>query len=324
MLRSGADWPALPRAWGDGVISGRFRVSPYDFRVCEQLAFEPGGGGEHLYLKIRKSGCNTAWVATQLARRLGLKPRAVGYAGLKDRHAVTEQWFSLHLPGIADPQLPELEGVEYLAQLRHRAKLRIGALSGNRFLLVLRDCAGEHGALETRLTRISDQGVPNYFGPQRFGHGAHNLELLDEPGAFRDRRRRSFGLSALRSALFNGYLAERVRQGSWNVRLEGERAKRDDDQTGTGLLWGRGENFSEGAAQGAEDAWYERLPACCRLLEDQGMELQRRKLRVRPLELEWQRDDDRVSLSFMLPKGAYATAVIRELGDLADAAAEEI
>lgn len=323
LLRSGADWQGLPHAWGSGVVSGRFRASPEDFRVREQLAFEPGGGGEHLYLLVRKSGCNTAWVAAQLARRLGLRPRAVGYAGLKDRHAVTDQWFSLHLPGTADPELPDLPGVEYRDSLRHRAKLRIGALTGNRFELVLRDCRGDYAALDDRLQQVSDEGVPNCFGPQRFGHGGQNLDLLDQPGALRDRRRRSFGLSALRSAMFNGYLAERVRGGSWNVRLEGERGKRDDPQAGTGLLWGQGENFSSAAARVAENDWYGRFPACCQLLESCGMDLQRRRLRLLPLELRWQRDDDLVTLSFRLPKGAYATAVIRELGDFVDAAAEE-
>jgi tRNA pseudouridine13 synthase len=305
------------------VIAGRFRVSPDDFQVAEQLAFEPGGGGEHLYVKLRKTGCNTAWVGSQLARRLGLRPRAVGYAGLKDRHAMTEQWFSLHLPGVADPELPELPGVEYLECCRHRAKLRVGALGGNRFLLVLRDCYGNFSALDRRLQQIGDDGVPNYFGPQRFGHGGANLDLLEQPGALRDRRRRSFGLSALRSAMFNGYLAERVRQDSWRQRLEGERSKRDDTGTGTGLLWGRGENLSAGAARVAEDAWYGQFDACRGLLEAQGMDLQRRRLRVRPLALQWQRDDDRITLEFTLPKGAYATAVLRELGELGDAAAEE-
>jgi len=324
LLRAAADWRALPRAWGDGVITGRFRVSPDGFRVSEQLAFEPGGGGEHLYLRIRKTGCNTAWVAAQLARRLGLRNRAVGYAGLKDRHAVAEQWFSLHLPGLADPELPDVPGVEYLDQRRHRAKLRIGALSGNRFELVLRDCVGDSAALGRRLQHIAEDGVPNYFGPQRFGHAAQNLDLLNQPGAMRDRRRRSFGLSALRSAMFNGYLAERVGLGNWSVRLDGERSKRDDAQTGAGLLWGRGENLSAGLARAGEDAWYGQFPACCRLLEAQGMDLQRRKLRVRLIALRWQRDDDRVIMEFTLPKGAYATAVIRELGELRDAAAEEV
>jgi len=323
LLHAGADWKALPLAWGDGVVRGRFRASPVDFQVSEQLSFEPGGGGEHLYLRVRKTGCNTAWVASQLARQLGLRQRAVGYAGLKDRHAQTEQWFSLHLPGAADPELPQLPGVEYLDQRRHRAKLRIGALSSNTFILVLRDCSGDFPALDRRLQQIGEFGVPNYFGPQRFGHGASNLDLLARPGAKRDRRRRSFAFSALRSAMFNGYLAERVRKQSWHRRLEGERCKRDDEEAGAGLLWGRGLNLSSGPARADEEAWFGQFPATCGLLETQGLDLQRRRLRVRPLALEWQRDDDRITLKFALPKGAYATGVIRELGVFSDAAAGE-
>ncbi|HHQ14875.1 MAG TPA: tRNA pseudouridine(13) synthase TruD, partial [Chromatiales bacterium] len=201
-LRLTADFGVLPRAWGDAAATGIMRSRPEDFQVIEQLPFEPSGEGEHLFVQVRKTGQNTRWVAKRLADAAGIDYRATGYAGLKDRRAVAEQWFSLHLPGQNDPVLPEIPDVEVLQQIRHGNKLRTGALAGNRFKLVLRDCNGDRNAIVERLERISAQGAPNYFGPQRFGRDARNLELLNVEGRV-GREARSFGLSALRSALFN-------------------------------------------------------------------------------------------------------------------------
>jgi Uncharacterized conserved protein len=157
---------------------------------------------------------------------LGLPMRAVGYAGMKDRRAVTEQWFSVHLPGRADPDVDGLGiyGVEVLRARRHSGKLRIGALRGNRFRIVIRALGGDVTALERRLTAVRDGLVPNYFGAQRFGHGGGNLDLfqdLDAPVRL-DRQARSFALSALRSALFYDFLAQRIAAGSVATPLAGE------------------------------------------------------------------------------------------------------
>jgi len=202
-LARGAAFDALPTLHGPPAMTGIIRAEPADFIVRESLAFELTGAGEHLYLLVRKTGQNTRWVAQRLARVLGLPMRAVGYAGMKDRRAVTEQWFSVHLPGRADPDVEAfgIDGVEVLRTRRHSGKLRIGALSGNRFRIVIRALGGDVTALERRLASVRDGLVPNYFGAQRFGHGGGNLDLFQDVAAPArlDRQARSFALSALRS-----------------------------------------------------------------------------------------------------------------------------
>jgi len=320
-LRQGAQPEHWPRAWGPPAVSGRMRVQPEDFIVSESLPFELSGAGEHLYLKLRKTGQNTRWVARQLAAAAGLKPLAVGFAGLKDRHAVTEQWFSLYLPGRPDPALPDMPGVEILAAMRHTGKLRTGAVAGNHFRLTLRDLRGDISGLPARLEQIREQGLPNYFGSQRFGHDAANLDLLSQPGAWRQREARSFGLSALRSALFNGYLASRIDDGSWTRRLSGEVVARGDERLpASGLLWGVGPNHNEQLALARDEAWFGAFPATTALLEAAEVRMMRRALGVRPADLTWRSQADTLVLEFSLPKGAYATSLLREAGDFENAA----
>src|SRR5690606_6499281 len=153
------------------------RSRPDDFIVEEMLGFEPSGQGEHLFLTIEKRGANTHWVAQQLARWAGIPEHAVGYAGLKDRHAVTRQAFTLHLPGREEPALESLAipGVDALAVHRHQRKLPRGALRGNRCTLTLREVAGDADAIEQRLCQVASRGVPNAFGEQRFGRDAGNV-----------------------------------------------------------------------------------------------------------------------------------------------------
>ncbi|MDX1606890.1 MAG: tRNA pseudouridine(13) synthase TruD, partial [Candidatus Competibacterales bacterium] len=169
---------ALPRALGDPPVRGRYRVEPEDFQVHEQLGFAPSGAGEHVLLRVVKRDLDTERVARALARHAGVRASAVGYAGLKDRRAVAEQWFSVQLPGREAPDWDglELPGVEVLEQHRHDRKLRRGALAGNRFRLVLRSLEGDPGELQQRWQRILSRGVPNYFGPQRFGRDGANLD----------------------------------------------------------------------------------------------------------------------------------------------------
>src|SRR5690606_4214619 len=165
------------QAFGAPVLSARIRRAPEDFRVEELDGFEASGEGEHLLLTIEKRGMNTAFVAGEIARWVGMPEVAVGYAGLKDRHAVTVQRFSVQLPGREPPPLDTLErdGLKVLAQARHRRKLPRGALAGNRFVLVLRDVQGGRDAIEARLQQVLARGVPNAFGGQRFGHGGGNV-----------------------------------------------------------------------------------------------------------------------------------------------------
>jgi len=330
-LRRGADLDALPRLMGVPLTTGIIRHEPADFIVRESLAFELTGAGEHLYLLVRKTGQNTRWVAKQLARTLDLPFRAVGFAGMKDRHAVTEQWFSLHLPGREDPALDAItiDGVEILEHRRHSGKLRIGALRGNQFRIVIRDLNGDSDELERRFKALRDGLVPNYFGAQRFGRGRGNLDLfgdLERPSVL-GRESRSFALSALRSALFNNYLALRITDGSSATPLPGEIVycetehgyRHEPDVRGggqplqpAGLLWGAGESRATGQALDHEQAFFAQYPATTRLLVNHDLRMMRRPLLLRPAGLEWQVDEQSAIVSFTLARGQFATAVLRE------------
>lgn len=302
----------------------------------------PCGSGEHLWLKVRKRGFNTEQVAKELARAAGLTRRDVSYAGLKDRHAITTQWFSLQLPGRPDPVFAGLpDGIEILTAARHNRKLKTGALGGNCFTIILRDCQGERFAVDACVERMHSHGVPNYFGEQRFGRDGANLLHARalfagaEPGS--DRHRRGLYLSAARSFLFNEVLAARVRDGSWENILPGEAcmlagsrsffvtnvvdevlAKRlaEHDIHPSGPLWGRGEPPSRAVARELEMQVVMQQTELTQGLSAAGLEQERRALRLMPRELIAEPlDASSWRLRFCLPAGCYATAVVRELAD---------
>lgn len=167
----------LPLAYGGPVLRGRLRQTPEDFVVDEDLGYVASGQGEHVWLRVRKRLHNTHDVARALARHAGVPQRDIGYAGLKDRNAVTTQVFTVHLPGCEGPdwQSLSLPGVELLEIDRHHRKVRRGALRGNRFTIRITGSQGARSAVEDRLQRLASEGVPNYFGSQRFGRGGQNL-----------------------------------------------------------------------------------------------------------------------------------------------------
>lgn len=329
----------LPTAYGAVPLTARLRATPEDFLVEEILGYDAEGQGEHALLWVEKRGANTDWVARELAKFAGVSPMNVGYAGLKDRHAVTRQTFSVQLPGKPDPDwtaFPHAE-VKVLAAVRHSRKLKRGALRGNRFVLILRDVRGAREEAERVLQQISAGGVPNYFGEQRFGRDGGNLAQARAMFAGRrtDRDKRSFLLSAARSQIFNSVLATRVEQGSWSTALDGEiwslagsrswfgpepfnetlatRLAHGDIHP-SGPLWGDGEpptTGDVGALERAVAAEYADLAAG---LAKARMEQERRALRLMPKELRWRwLDDATLELAFELPAGAYATVVVREL-----------
>ncbi len=202
---------------GEPQATGTLKASAGDFRVVDDLCFAPDGDGEHLLVQVRKRGCNTSFVAEALAKFSRIPARAVSYAGLKERHAVTEQWFCLHVPGKVLPYFSAfaLEGCEILNSARHRRKLRIGALRGNQFTLTLRNIS-DRAAVEARLAAIAEQGVPNYFGSQHFGRGGNNLiqaaSLAGDETRVSEHSKRSFYLSASRSALLHLIVSQRLSQ----------------------------------------------------------------------------------------------------------------
>jgi tRNA pseudouridine13 synthase len=333
-----------PRAHGGAVLGALFRSRVEDFVVEELPGFEPSGSGEHLLLTIEKRGMNTAFLARRLAEWAGVRDVAIGYAGLKDRHGVTRQRFSVHLPGREAPDTALLESVEVrvLAAERHSRKLPRGALAGNRFELLLREVEGVRADIERRLEVIAARGLPNYFGEQRFGRAGDNVAQALAMFAGRRVRReeRSLLLSAARSELFNRVLAERVRRGAWDTALDGEVWMLDGrrsvfgpepftadlaarlagfDIHPTGPLWGRGELRTGGACRELETSVLDADdgPHLRRGLEAAGLEQERRSLRLRPGGMEWDwPEPGSLRLCFSLPPGSYATSVLAELGEV--------
>jgi tRNA pseudouridine13 synthase len=337
---------AQPRAHGDAVLSANIRTSPEDFLVDELDGFAASGSGEHLLLTIEKRGMNTAFAAKRIAEWAGIAEMGVGYAGLKDRHAVTRQRFSVHLPRRVAPDSAALEeqGLHVLASEWHAKKLPRGALAGNRFVLTLRDVQGERADIESRLQLIAARGVPNYFGEQRFGRDGDNLG--NALAMFRGRRvgreQRGFLLSAARSALFNRVLARRAGDGTWERGLDGEVWMLDGNRSvfgpepwnellaarlaafdihPTAPLWGRGELRTTASARQLERAVLDddESLALRAGLEAAGLKQERRATRLRPLEMIWEWVAGTVlELRFALPPGTYATAILAEIGDTID------
>ncbi len=333
------------RAHGSSAARGRLRVHPEDFTVDEQLGFAPDGDGSHWLLRVRKRGANTEYVARELTRRAGAAPHEAGFAGLKDRHAVATQWFTVPRGGSATvEQWLELKHPEFsvLEAHAHRRKLKRGALEGNAFAIRVRECTGDRDAIGQRIAAVAARGAPNYFGEQRFGREGQNLALvagwIDSGQPPTARSQRSFTLSAARSLMFNAVLEARVGAGSWDRLAPGDVANLDGsgsvfavtevddalvsrasalDIHPTGPLPGAGEPMTSGAVRALEADTlraFEPLPA---LLETAGVNAERRSLRVRVADLQGTWDDGDLLLSFRLPAGAFATTVLREFLEIA-------
>ncbi|MCW9013940.1 MAG: tRNA pseudouridine(13) synthase TruD [Gammaproteobacteria bacterium] len=329
----------LTKAYGESPIKGAIKSANDDFKVDEIMPVEPSGSGEHLWLHIEKNGANTDWVAKQLAQNAEVKAMAVSYAGLKDRHAVTRQWFSIHLPGRDDPDLSVIESdeIKILSSSRHDRKLKRGALSGNRFQLRVRNITGPIDQLEARLEQIAQQGVPNYFGEQRFGFDMANLARAKIMFQGKMRRlkktQRSIYLSAARSWIFNQLLSRRIQLHNWDTpiagdvfMLAGKSACFADDGSSdiaarinageinvTGALWGEGESLAELECFKLEQEIADENDALAQGLCDARMKQERRALKLNVKNLRWQIEREGVLLNFELPAGAYATMVMREI-----------
>lgn len=334
------DWRLHNYAFGKPGASGRIRTCNEDFAVDELPLVEPDGEGEHLWVRVRKNGANTQWVAARLADALGVAHREVSFAGRKDRHAVCTQWFSARVVGPERSgwagRLPA--GIEVLETGRHRRKLKRGALRGNRFTIVIRDLAGETDTLPGRLAHLRAEGVPNFFGEQRFGHAGANLERAAEMFSSRRRRvpraRRELYLSAARAQIFNAVLAHRVADASWNQLQPGDVAALDGSRSvfavdeldeslrarnaaldvhPSGPLWGRGEPATKLEVRELEQRIAGRHQVLADGLAASGLQQARRPLRVRVNGLEAERGPRTLTLRFDLPPGSFATAVLREL-----------
>lgn len=330
--------PNWQRAIGEPVLACRIKKENADFQLSERLGFGLSGDGEHDYLQIEKEGANTSWVASGLARFAAIAVSDVGFAGLKDRHAVTTQWFSVRRPAghRADWLKLDLEGVRVLQVDRHRRKLRRGAHSGNDFRIALRNITETGDGLRERLMEVRDGGVPNYFGEQRFGHDGGNLALARDlfTGQRLSRSKRSIALSAARSFLFNQILQERVRNGTWNTLLPGDCASLDGsgsffsvagidselerrsdelDIHPSGALWGAGDLQTGAKVAEREETVVNRFPEFMRGLVNKRVQQARRALRLAVRSFTWERDGDTIWLRFFLTRGGFATAVLREI-----------
>jgi tRNA pseudouridine13 synthase len=328
--------------------SAAIRSTPDYFQVDEQLPFAPDGEGGHVWLRIKKRNTNTDWLALELAKFAKVPPVAVGYAGMKDRHAITIQWFSVNMEGVTEPEWTEFEteDIQIVEQTRHNKKLKRGVLSGNIFTLILTELSGDEHTWQTNLETIKQQGVPNYFAEQRFGHSAGNLERADHwfntGKAPKKRNQRSIYLSAARSWLFNLVLSHRVMDQTWNAALIGDAmllagtraslfsAESNDDDIKarltemdihpTGPLWGKGEQRVQAETERLETMILQDWSTWQQGLEKAGLKQERRALRLFPQNFDWKLlDTDQLKVCFFLPAGCYATAVMRELAVISDA-----
>jgi tRNA pseudouridine13 synthase len=321
---------------------GTLRATPEDFRVDEVPAYLPSGAGPHLYLRIEKRGRTTRDALRALARALGVDEREAGYAGMKDRDAVTTQWLSFLSARDPDPAALAADGLRVLEVSRHGNKLRTGHVRSNRFMLGV--LGGDLERARACAAALEARGLPNFFGPQRFGTEGRNAavgralltgERTPEAGrAARDRFLRRLCISAWQADLFNRWLAERMADGLFATALAGDVLKKLD----TGGLF----TCEDPAADGPRVARFEVSPAGPmfghklrpaageaqareeRLLAAEGVgpadlargrgeaEGTRRAARL-PVAVALDPAPDGYRASFELPKGSYATVVMREL-----------
>ena len=327
--------------YGKPTITGLYKQQYEDFIVTENLGFELTGDGEHVFIYLQKRDCNTIFVAEQLAKYVGISAKLVSYAGLKDRQAVTRQWFSLHLPGQVTPDFSNfnLDGCEILKIIRHNKKLKIGALKGNYFDITLKMISDKSG-LEAKLALIKENGVPNYFGEQRFGREQNNItqaiKWANGEISVKDRKKRSFYLSAARSAIFNDIISQRIAQnlhqtvvdgdilqlsgrGSWFVAKTDELPSlqhrlENREITITAPMLGDSALGTMSEALEFEQNCLQNWTTFLELVKKERIETARRSIVVYPSEISWQwQDNNCLTMSFYLPSGCYATSVIREL-----------
>lgn len=328
-------------AYGQPPSEAHYKSIPDDFRVDEVLGFTPESDdkGQHHWLLIEKTGLNTEFVARALAHFADVPLKQVSFSGMKDRQAVTSQWFSVELPAtqIVHWQNFTEAGVRLIEHIKTGRKLRRGTHKWNDFIITLRQVSHPEAVL-ARLNQVKN-GVPNYFGEQRFGYQGGNLKKAEQLFAGRrikDRHLRGLALSAARSYVFNQYLSQRLAQHGKELfigdvmQLVGSQSffiaesidaalltrvqQRDIEVTGP--LVGRGVSNAQAAALTFEQNCLQGLSKWCEGLEKAGLERHQRALWLYPEHWQARLKEDVLQLSFRLPKGSFATAVLRELVQL--------
>ncbi len=326
---------SLAYPYGEALIGGRLKSSPADFEVEEELGFEADGEGEHLFLWVEKIGLGTTELIARLARDHGLPPASIGYSGLKDKHALTRQWLSLHLPGKAAPfDRPAGDGYRVLQQTRHTKKLRPGTHKFNHFRLCLRQVDDFPQATRQQLDLLASFGFANYFGHQRFGRNADNVaQALAKLGKRRvTRAQKSIWISALRSHLFNRILHQRIELGHWAQPLDGDvfmlrgthsifsepldalllERFHNQDISNCASLYGAGNSLLSGQAHDIEQQLFAANGDITACLERHGSRLQMRALRALAEDFSYEYDaaEKLLRLSVKLPAGSYVTSLL--------------
>ncbi len=328
-------------AYNKPTVAASFKQNPADFQVNEQLGFEPEADskGQHHWLHIEKIGLNTDTVARSLAQFVDIQARHVSYSGMKDRHALTRQWFSVELPATKEVQWNDFSepGVRILQAVKSNRKLRRGTHKWNDFNITLRNVTDIPELLAR--AELVKAGVPNYFGAQRFGYKASNLikaQAMLNGRRVKDRNLRSIYLSAARSYLFNQYVSARLEQHGQNLlagdvmQLAGthsffvaetidqtvmERHAKYDIEV-TGPMPGRGMAPALGLSKNFENSVLENFKPWVEGLERAGVDQSRRAMWLLPNNLVVKTEGRVVTLSFRLSTGSFATSVLRELVQL--------
>ncbi len=334
-----------PKAYPELNISGQFRVSDEDFQVTELSSRRLKESGPHMFLFIQKQGANTQWLARKLANHAKLDLKDIGYAGLKDRHGITRQWFSLPIKN-TEPDLTHLFNKPEFTLLKkgyYGVKLKRGALGGNEFRLVIRNIVGDKALLNQRLELIRARGVPNYFGPQRFGHDFENIKqaykFFETGKRPRNRQKTSMYISAARSLLFNDMLAKRVESQCWDQPINGEvygfsgsmkgfsqentaqelMRWRNQNIHPTCAMWGKNTSLATDQLLTLENNVANEHALLNEGLIKQGLKQERRASRLLLPDLFWFWQGDDLVLRFSLASGYFATSILRELGHIVEA-----
>lgn len=322
---------------GKPKAKAKLKVKAEHFVVKEDLGFSFTGSGEHMMIRVRKKGENTMFVANELAKFCGVKSKDVSWAGLKDRHAVTEQWLSVHQPKSASFNFAKFTlmhpTVEVLEVTRHNKKLRPGDLKGNFFEITLSE-ATDISAIEARLSKVKSVGVPNYFGAQRFGNQGNNLDEARRWGRenvrTRNQNQRSLYLSTARSWIFNHIVSERLTQDKFDTILQGDviqtptgqqlvdeallaSIELSDDIAITAALAGDNILPTQGESLAIEQGVVDAEPDLMALIRGNRMRHDRRVIKLIPEHLTWTTSDDSVCVKFWLDSGCFATSILREV-----------
>lgn len=320
--------------FGAAALTGKLKQSIEDFQVYEQLGFEPTGEGEHLYLWIEKINQTTDVVNQYLARHYGVKPYHIGHCGLKDKNAITRQWFSVHLPHIHEfPKDPQAEDFKVLKRAWSLKKLKIGVHQSNQFVITLREVKGDFDRAIKQLEKIQQLGFINYFGEQRFGKGQKNVANAVDAftyGKKLSRAKKSLYLSSIRSFLYNETLCNRIQQHGLRLlsgdcfMLEGSRSIFCDpidsaieqrfkaaDIHPIISLAGDGEALVRDKPLELEKAVAKQYPELLAILQQQGMKQDKRAIRQMVKNLSYEFSGNSLKIRFDLPKGSYATTLIQ-------------